>query len=472
MRPPLPAGCLLAAACLCATAGENSGDGNSTLRVIRADLPLFVEEEGELQAADSISVGVQTRGTITFLAPEGSEVEKGDVLIELDATDMEERISRRESDLETAQKRLKELHEKLEAEKASLDLEIEKRKTTLEVARVRLDLLRKQPLYEDLQLARKNLESTQVTVQEAQRQYELCKSLCEKQYATKADLENRRLELEAAQISLKKQQMLFERVEKGPDPFDLQQAQLNLRQAELQLQRALLSRDAAIPALEQSIAWEEAGLASTRNRLRRDREELDRHKVRAPADGTVVHHTFYQTHEKFQVGNRIWPGIAVLELPDTDRMKIRSKVPESAIQYVSLSDEVTVGVATIPGETFPAKINWIDHWARDRNADLSESDQKREGLAGAKVFDVEAELTVKDERLKMGLKATLKVKLQTLKDVVCLDRRAVRSGPSGPFVIVADGLRHEQRSVSLGPANDDFVQILSGLEPGETVLLP
>jgi multidrug efflux pump subunit AcrA (membrane-fusion protein) len=52
-----------------------------------------------------------------------------------------------------------------------------------------------------------------------------------------------------------------------------------------------------------------------------------------------------------------------------------------------------------------------------------------------------------------------------------MDLGAIRTGPTGPYVIVVGGREAGKRQVVLGPANDELVQVLSGLEPGEKVLL-
>lgn len=457
------------AACCCDTAFDSQPSGLKTAKAILGDLEITVEEDGELKALHSVSVGPPTRGTITYLAPEGQLVEKGDLLIELDPENIEERIQNAQNDLESSEKKLADSKDQIEAEVARYEVDIERKKTSLELARLSLTELKNQPLPEDLALATKSFEEAELTCNEARQRYEETKALAAKHYATELDEKQKKLALERSVLAMKIQATKLAKIKAGASETDIAKAELLVKIAQLELEKAVSAKAAAISGLEQQHKWTEASLTSTRKRLAEFNKELEDHKTYAPAAGTVVYRIYHRTNEKFQVGNSIWPGIAVIELPDTKTMMIRTKVPESAIRQVYLGKEVRVRVDTLPGEEFPARITWIDHWARDANQDLSEADKKQEGLAGHQVFDIEAEITVQDERLKPGFKATIAVPIGKLQSVTYVDKRAVRFQGNATFVTLTDGTA---RKVVTGQRNDRYIVILSGLKNGEEVILP
>src|SRR5687767_5151481 len=74
----------------------SSGTGHQMrfARARKGDLRVSVSEEGKLRAVKSHTIFPQLRGSsrITFLAPEGSTVKKGDLLVSLDKKPFEDQL--------------------------------------------------------------------------------------------------------------------------------------------------------------------------------------------------------------------------------------------------------------------------------------------------------------------------------------------------------------------------------------------
>src|SRR5690554_730092 len=76
--------------------GEDAVTSNlSTHRVSRSDLVITVTEDGNLESASNIDVKCQVAGgsSILWIVPDGSVVQKGDKLVELDAAAIEDQIN-------------------------------------------------------------------------------------------------------------------------------------------------------------------------------------------------------------------------------------------------------------------------------------------------------------------------------------------------------------------------------------------
>src|SRR6185436_62218 len=71
---------------------------NAFYQVKRADMLISIIEEGALRALNETVVrsGVEGFNRIIHLAPEGSYVEKGDLLVELDASGLKDRLNEQE----------------------------------------------------------------------------------------------------------------------------------------------------------------------------------------------------------------------------------------------------------------------------------------------------------------------------------------------------------------------------------------
>ena len=106
---------LLAAGC-----GREIAGVPRTAVVARGPLRMAIPFQGELEArrVETIAVGVQGSAVLSELVPEGTRVEKGDLLARFDASQIEQDLARQENDLVRARQELESL------EKAELPLEL------------------------------------------------------------------------------------------------------------------------------------------------------------------------------------------------------------------------------------------------------------------------------------------------------------------------------------------------------------
>jgi hypothetical protein len=203
----------------------------------------------------------------------------------------------------------------------------------------------------------------------------------------------------------------------------------------------------------------------------------------APHDGIIVYRQvgFHDT-KKVAVGDTVGPWRSPLDLPSYQSMKVRTQVPESVVNRLTPrrtgsqpapGSPARVTIQTLPDKVYPAEVTWVDGWARDRNATLSESDVKRQGFSGLQVFNIEVELLESDpERLREGFRATVELPLRTIRDVLVIPRHAVTLRGGEATVEVEHGGSTAQRSVELGPESNGRVVVVNGLQEGERILAP
>ena len=104
----------------CAGCGSRPGEELRTVAAERGPVRMTVPIQGELEArrVAMISVGVQGAAVLADLVPEGTRVEKGDLLVRFDSSQIEQDLARLENELVRAQQELESL------EKAELPLEL------------------------------------------------------------------------------------------------------------------------------------------------------------------------------------------------------------------------------------------------------------------------------------------------------------------------------------------------------------
>jgi HlyD family secretion protein len=98
-----------------------------------------------------------------------------------------------------------------------------------------------------------------------------------------------------------------------------------------------------------------------------------------------------------------------------------------------------------------------------------------DGWRGGGVKQYETEVSVDDlpadAGLKPGMSAEVKILVNTLSDVLVVPVAAVTEYEGQRVVYALAGRKVERREVKVGEGNDQFVQVLSGLEVGDAVAL-
>ena len=97
--------------------------------------------------------------------------------------------------------------------------------------------------------------------------------------------------------------------------------------------------------------------------------------------------------------------------------------------------------------------------------------QRLEELLGVKVFEIQVDVLDADPRLRPGLSATVTIHVGTFSDVTYAPVEAIFREEGRTFAYVRRMHRVRQVPVECGGSNDKFVIIVSGLQPGERVLL-
>ena len=215
-------------------------------------------------------------------------------------------------------------------------------------------------------------------------------------------------------------------------------SQLELEQLKAQLMNEKKSHEAIYKSkqLEKSI--------SQRN-LHEMERTLDDAKVKAPKSGTV-------TYINKTLGTSIGTGERLAVVSDLSHFKISAEIPEGHANKISVGSAVKV---RFNRNTLEGRISSI-------------SPQSQNGM-------VEFNVLLKDDsdkRLRSGLRTELNVIYDVHDDIVRIPNGQYFQGPGNYtlFVKVSPD-KLERRSVTLGDSNFDYVEVKSGINPEEEVVI-
>ncbi|MGB1071059.1 MAG: biotin/lipoyl-binding protein, partial [Planctomycetota bacterium] len=121
---------------------ENSGGG--VVIVNRGDLPITLTERGTLTTRNATRIRSEVRGRrrIEWMVDEGSQVKEGDLIVELEKTEVQKRIDQLENELIAEETSLFSARNDRKIQEDRNKTNLEKAQLGLEVAQVELEKLR------------------------------------------------------------------------------------------------------------------------------------------------------------------------------------------------------------------------------------------------------------------------------------------------------------------------------------------
>jgi RND family efflux transporter MFP subunit len=231
-------------------------------------------------------------------------------------------------------------------------------------------------------------------------------------------------ELSLAAATLKRYQQLYEKKSVSPQEFD----QINARYQSAQAQRA-------IAQAQQSQA--NAALAQART-------ALGYTIIRAPFSGIV-------TQKMADAGTLASPGMPLFAMEDTRSYRLEVSVDESDIHLVRIGQTVPVTIDALETPALSGKVVQI----------VPAADP------ASRSFLVKIELPA-DSRLRSGLFGRANFR-RGEREALLIPRTSIieRGNLQGIYVLGADQIA-ELRYVTLGQAEGQAVEVLSGLQAGES----
>jgi HlyD family secretion protein len=157
-------------------------------------------------------------------------------------------------------------------------------------------------------------------------------------------------------------------------------------------------------------------------------------------------------------GAYVAAGAPVLTVVDTSRLGLTADVDETDVLLVSAGVKAEVELDAAPGVTYPATV---------RSADLLPTTSARGGVS----YRVRLDLGAGDPRPLPGMSAVVRLSVREAAGAVTVPASAVLSVDGRETVWAVRGGRYESVPVRLGVQGEDTVQVTSGVEAGERIVV-
>ena len=437
--------------------------------VKRGPLTIDVTEAGIIKALEQIVIKSEVEGdtTILSLVPEATRVKKGDLLVELDATDLKDDLIMQQIEVQNAESAFIGATEDLEVVKSQAESNNEEATLTLKFA------ILDQKKYIDgeypnqLNEMKKTIDLEENEVKRLDEKLKGTQKLADKKYIANADLKAAAQARDRAKLDLdlaKNNLVLFEDY---THKRSLAELESNVKQAEMAVDRVKRKGVADVVQAKANLKAKDLKFSRRKDVLAKINSQIEKAIIYAPADGMVIYATStrvgrHGNDEPLSEGSEVHEREELIHLPTADSVKAEIKVHEANMNKVKVAMPVEVEVEAIAGKVFMGKVEDIallpDAASMWRNPDL-------------KVFPTEVSIDNDTSILRTGMTCKARIIIEQYSDVLFVPLKSVVRVGDQPTVYVKTDEGLKPRAVETGLDNNRMIHIISGLKEGEEVSL-
>ncbi len=308
----------------------------------------------------------------------------------------------------------------IELEKEELVLAVAQTEAALETAEAALAKVLAGARHEEIQQAEAAVEQARANAEICKLTLDRMENLLRDDSIARVKYDEAKARCDAALAQLRAAQAQYEMAKAGPTKEDTALARAQVEQAK-------------------------AAVASAKR-------QLENATIRSPIDGIVAHRNVEPGEV---VSPPMMPGHELITIVDTRSLKTTVNVSENRVTAVRLGQEAVIAVDGFPDETFPAKVSRI--------SPVVDPDSR--------TFKVEILTANPAARLMPGMFARVQLVLAEKTNVIKVPLEAVIKGTRGEVIFVAANGVAKARSVTLGISDGINVEVCSGVEAGQQVIV-
>jgi multidrug efflux pump subunit AcrA (membrane-fusion protein) len=176
-------------------------------------------------------------------------------------------------------------------------------------------------------------------------------------------------------------------------------------------------------------------------------EEYSESPVVSTISGTVL-------SAPANLGDTVGVSTPVYVIGDLANLVVETFVPERFSNAAQRGLGALVSLEALPGESFPATVIEVSPVLDPASRTLR----------------IRLRFNQRDNRIRAGMFATVSLVTNVRRDVPVIPRDAAINTYGSWLVFVVDGNTARRRTVTLGLENENLVEVLEGLEPGDRIV--
>jgi multidrug efflux pump subunit AcrA (membrane-fusion protein) len=269
------------------------------------------------------------------------------------------------------------------------------------------------------------------------------------------DLASAHVDLEKAKLEVSKQEIVSKlQGEESKIDLGLSEEKLRVQEATNNLHQMSDAQKIGSATRLRDKAQEEIDVTT---------ERLSHMEMHAPSNGVVVYlnnnSQGWINAKPFKVGDSVWPGSVVAEIPDLSTLHMKAKLEEIDRGRIVVDQDVRILVDPFPEKAFPGKVTSISplveqgfDWPPTRN------------------FRAFSSFNDRDTRLRPGMNSQVDIIVERIPVAISVPASAVFTRKGRPAVYVAENNTWVPHEVEILARNPDEVAI-KGIAEGTKVSL-
>ncbi|GAB5441663.1 MAG: hypothetical protein Fues2KO_20120 [Fuerstiella sp.] len=454
------------------TGAVDSSQPASELEMTVIEPSLFrqqIECDGVIEPLDAEEVhsSCYWRTTILKIVPEGTWVQEGDVICELDSSEIEEYAKKRELLLIKYRSRLENAIQSEALQESENDRRLDAAKFRQQAAVGELEEYtdarfpdQVMELERKLNVLSEQVETSSGDIRHTERLWAM--GLC-----SRGQLEAERLRFHKLEQQHERMQSDLNFLTKFGDPRDRMRLNHNATQAQRNVARTQLSNSLALTKARLTRLSYERTLRIYERYYRRALDSIEACTLRAPCDGQVIYGNSWYLKSRgitqIEEGATVRNLQKVFEIPDPSRLKVSVPLNEASIFRVRKGMPVTVTLPAYEDVEVAGRIHYIAKYPKRRSS----------YTPGVKDYWLDIELLPTDEQrslLQAKADVVVHLTLDEQDDALQIPRNAITGVAGHNFVYVYEDNELKPRALELGAANEDYVCVVDGLQAGDTLV--
>lgn len=319
---------------------------------------------GEVLPVRTESVTVGAIGgwyKIKWLIPEETAVVQGDLVAQIDSTDIDKKIEAAENALNQAQSDLDEKTKNLELKEREEVFRLNKAERLLEIAELRLNTVINGRDYPAIFQAELNLKQAKIeldhltqklTAQEAKSRPTL----------SPFEFEKLKRNVRRVQLQAEKHAINLATLKTGSNAVEVSQAKLEYLNQKVEVDRMKNKIEYERERAKYELEEEKLDLRHKQLSLEKRLAEKDRTNLYAPVDGFIQYNKILNSGgvSKISVGSMVGSRFKIMSLPDMSTMYLSIEVPEKYFLQVEQGMLVDVIIPSLDNRVLRGEVSSID----------------------------------------------------------------------------------------------------------------
>ena len=451
------------------SSGRAESQSQPLAEVKRGPLTISISESGSVKSREKVILKseVEGRTTILSLIPEGTHVAVGDLLVELDSSQLEEQKVSQQITVLNAEASFIRARENLEVTKSQGASDIARAELDYRFAQLDLDKYLQGEYPKQLQQTESSITLASEEQQRAADELDWSQKLAAEGYITRTELRGDELAKKRADLNFDQARTDLKLLNDYTYTRQVAKLQSDVEQTQMALDRVKRKASADLVQAEADFKARESEFNRQKTKLDKTNDQIAKCRVTAPVEGMVVYATTGRadrrgSQEPLAEGQEIRERQELIYLPTASAMIAEIRVQESSLRKVAVGLPVRITVDALPGRVFygtVAKIGLLpDAQSVWLNPDLT-------------VYSTEINLQGDMEDLRPGMTCRAEIIVERYDDALSVPVQAVTRIAGKPTVYVKAASGIEPRAIEVGLDNNRVIRVTAGLEAGQLVSL-